>query len=102
MSPMKLEAGGKPWRRKPSAPPAVSAASTPAALRSSERAMIASATAEITQTPGGEPVDAVDEVDHVDHGDDAEAPVSASGHERRARRRRFDAADERQREVVDA
>ena len=67
---MKLDAGGKPWRRKPSAPPAVSAARTPAPGRSSESAITASVAAEITQTPGGQPVDAVDQVDHVDHGDD--------------------------------
>ncbi len=52
---MKVLAGGKPWRRKPSEAPAVSAARTPAALRSSERAMIARATAEITQTPAARP-----------------------------------------------
>ena len=52
---MKLEAGGKPWRRKPSAPPAVSAASTPAALRSSERAITARAIAAIVQTPAARP-----------------------------------------------
>ena len=55
MSPMKLEAGGKPWRRKPSEPPAVIAASTPAALRSSDSAMIASVAAEIAQTPEARP-----------------------------------------------
>ncbi len=55
MSPMKLEAGGKPWRRKPSAAPAVSAASTPAPGRSSESAMTASVPAEIAQTPAASP-----------------------------------------------
>ena len=52
---MKLEAGGKPWRRKPSAAPAVSAASTPAELRSSESAIVARVTAAITQTPAASP-----------------------------------------------
>ena len=55
MSPMKLEAGGKPCRRKPSAAPAVSAASTPAPGRSSDRAMIERVTAEIRQTPAASP-----------------------------------------------
>ena len=55
MSPMKLEAGGNPWRRKPSAPPAVSAASTPAPGLSSESAITESAAAEITQTPAASP-----------------------------------------------
>ena len=53
--PMKLEAGGKPWRRKPSEAPAVVAASTPAALRSSDSAITASAAAEIRQTPAACP-----------------------------------------------
>ena len=52
---MKLDAGGKPWRRKPSAPPAVSAASTPAPGLSSESAITESAAAEITQTPAASP-----------------------------------------------
>ena len=52
---MKLEAGGKPWRRKPSAAPAVSAARTPAALRSSESAITARAIAAIVQTPAASP-----------------------------------------------
>ena len=69
---MKLEAGGKPWRRKPSAAPAVSAASTPAALRSSESAITARVDRGDRADAGGEPVDAVDEVDHVDDGDDPE------------------------------
>ena len=52
---MKLEAGGKPWRRKPSEAPAVTAASTPAELRSRDRAMTVSAAAEIRQTPAASP-----------------------------------------------
>ena len=52
---MKLDAGGKPWRRKPSAPPAVSAARTPAPGRSSESAITAIVAAEITQTPAASP-----------------------------------------------
>jgi hypothetical protein len=52
---MKLEAGGKPWRRKPSEEPAVIAASTPASVRSSDSAMIASVAAAIAQTPEASP-----------------------------------------------
>ena len=52
---MKLDAGGKPWRRKPSAAPAVSAAKTPAELRSSESAIVARVTAAIAQTPAASP-----------------------------------------------
>ena len=55
MSPMKLDAGGNPWRRKPSAPPAVIAARTPAALRSSDSAITARVPAEMTQTPAARP-----------------------------------------------
>ncbi len=52
---MKLEAGGKPWRRKPRAPPAVIAARIPAGLRSRESAMIARVAALIRQTPEARP-----------------------------------------------
>src|SRR4051795_3977979 len=55
VSPMKLEAGGNPCRRKPRAAPAVSAASTPAPGRSRERAMIDRVSAEITHTPAASP-----------------------------------------------
>ena len=52
---MKLEAGGKPWRRKPSAAPAVIAASTAAPVRSSESAITARVAAEMTHTPAARP-----------------------------------------------
>ncbi len=52
---MKLVAGGKPWRRKPSAAPAMIAARTPATLRSSERAITDSVAALIRQTPAARP-----------------------------------------------
>ena len=54
-SPMKTDAGWKLWTRKPSAAPAVIAASTPAASRPRSKAMIAKATAEIAQTPAARP-----------------------------------------------
>ena len=49
------DAGGKPWRRKPSAAPGRGAASTPAAYRSSERAITRRSAAEIAQTPAASP-----------------------------------------------
>ena len=52
---MKTDAGWKLWMRKPSAAPAVSAASTPAASRCRSKAMIANATALIVQTPAASP-----------------------------------------------
>ena len=52
---MKIEAGWKLCQRNPSAAPAVSAASTPAASRSSESAMIANVAAAIVQTPAASP-----------------------------------------------
>ena len=70
MSPMKLDAGGKPWRRKPSA------------RAGGERGQHAGARAVQRQGDDrerrrrdhadarGQPVDAVDEVDHVHHRDD--------------------------------
>ncbi len=54
-SPMKLEAGGKLCARKPSAAPAVIAASTPGSARSRSNAMIASVPAMITHTPAASP-----------------------------------------------
>lgn len=54
-SPMKLDAGGKLWIRKPSAAPAVSAASTPGAVRPRSNAITASAAATIVQTPAASP-----------------------------------------------
>ena len=52
---MKTDAGWKLWTRKPSAAPAVIAASTPAASLSRSKAMIANAAAEIAQTPAARP-----------------------------------------------
>ena len=69
---MKTDAGWKLCTRNPSAAPAVIAASTPAASRPRSNAMIANATAEIAQTPGGEAVDPVGEVDDVHDRDEAE------------------------------
>ena len=91
---MKLEAGGKPWRRKPSAPPAVIAARMPASVRSSESAITAIADRRDRTDPGREPVDAVDQVDDVDHGDDADDRQRVGGPAE------FEAADERDREHV--
>lgn len=54
-SPMKLDAGGKLWIRKPSAAPAVSAASTAGAARPRSKAITASAAATIAQTPAASP-----------------------------------------------
>jgi hypothetical protein len=54
-SPMKLDAGGKLKTRKPSAAPAVIAASTPGCPRLRSKAMIAIAAAMITQTPAASP-----------------------------------------------
>ena len=54
-SPMKLEAGGKLWIKKPSAAPAVIAASTPGSARPRSNAMIASVPAMITHTPAASP-----------------------------------------------
>jgi hypothetical protein len=54
-SPMKLEAGGKLWIKKPRAAPAVIAASTPGSARSRSNAMIASVPAMITHTPAASP-----------------------------------------------
>jgi hypothetical protein len=54
-SPMKLDAGGKLWTRKPSAAPAVIAASTPGGERVRSKAMIASVPAMITHTPAARP-----------------------------------------------
>ena len=78
-------------------------------MRSSDSAIIASVAAEITQTPGGEPVDAVDQVDDVDHRDDPdhrqqvpEVHVPTRRQREELDRARVDAADERQREGVDA
>ncbi len=55
MSPMKIDAGWKLCQRKPSAAPAVSAASTPAASRSSESAITANVAAAIVHTPAARP-----------------------------------------------
>ena len=55
MSPMKIEAGWKLCQRKPSAAPAVSAARTPAASRSSESAITAKVAAAIVHTPAASP-----------------------------------------------
>jgi hypothetical protein len=52
---MYTEAGGKLWIRKPSAAPAVSAAKTPAWLRSRSKAMTEKASALIAQTPAARP-----------------------------------------------
>ncbi len=105
---MKVLAGGKPWRRKPSEAPAVSAASTPAALRSSESAITARATPEISADAGGQPVDAVDQVDHVDHRDDAdhradvaEVDRAAAGQAEQLDRAGVELAEEGEGEAVD-
>ena len=67
---MKLEAGGKPWRRKPSAAPAVSAARTRRRCGRATGAITASVSAGDHADPGREAVHPVDEVDHVDDRDD--------------------------------
>ena len=67
---MKVVAGGKPWRRKPSAAPAVSAASTPGGGAIEREGDRRQGRRRDHADPGGEPVDAVDQVDHVDHRDD--------------------------------
>jgi len=54
-SPMKLDAGGKLKIKKPSAAPAVSAASTPGCARFRSNAITATATAMITHTPAARP-----------------------------------------------
>jgi hypothetical protein len=54
-SPMKLDAGGKLCTRKPSAAPAVSAASTPGAPRCRSKAITAKAAATIAHTPAASP-----------------------------------------------
>ena len=54
-SPMKLDAGGKLKSRKPSAAPAVSAASTPGCPRCRSNAITAIAAAMITHTPAASP-----------------------------------------------
>ena len=103
---MKLDAGGKPWRRKPSAPPAVSAASTPALVAVERERDHRQGRGRDHADAGGEPVDAVDEVDDVDHGDDpddrqqlAEVDLAdAAAGSKRSTERGVDAADEGQRE----
>ena len=52
---MKTEAGGKLWNRKPSAAPAVSAASTPAPPMCRSNAMIANAIPSIVHRPAARP-----------------------------------------------
>ncbi len=52
---MKLDAGGKLCSKKPSAAPAVSAASTPGARRLRSNAITASAPAMIAHTPAASP-----------------------------------------------
>ena len=52
---MNTEAGGKLWNRKPSAAPAVSAASTPAPAMCRSNAMIANATPSIVHSPAASP-----------------------------------------------
>ena len=52
---MKLRAGGKPWRRKPSAAPQAIAARTPAPVRLRESAITAIVAPEIAQTPAARP-----------------------------------------------
>jgi hypothetical protein len=52
---MKLDAGGKLWSRKPSAAPAVSAASTPGEVRPRSNAITAIAAAMMVQTPAARP-----------------------------------------------
>jgi hypothetical protein len=52
---MKLEAGGKLKSKKPSAAPAVSAASTPGCWRERSKAITAMVAAIITQTPAASP-----------------------------------------------
>ena len=56
---MKTEAGWKLWTRKPSAAPAVIAASTPAASRPRSKAMMAERHGRDRADAGGEAVDAV-------------------------------------------
>ena len=104
---MKLDAGGKPWRRKPSAPPAVSAASTPAPGLVERQRDHGERAGRDRADAGGEPVDAVDQVDDVDHGDDpedrqdvAEVDVADQADVEELDRAQVDAADERQREVA--
>ena len=55
LSPMKLDAGGKLKTRKPSAAPAVIAASTPGCSRPRSKAITAIAPAMIAQTPAARP-----------------------------------------------
>ena len=105
---MKLEAGGKPWRRKPSAPPAVIAASTPAALRSSESATTASVAAEITQTPAASPstpsirlMTLTIATIPITVSTSPRSTLPSSGDVEQLDRAQVDAADERQRERVD-
>ena len=95
-SPMKIRAGKKLWRRKPSVAPRTIAERTPAFGLPSESAITANVPPAIAAHAGGEPVEAVEEVDHVHHRDDPD-----HGQRRPDPRRQVVDAEEREREVVD-
>ena len=93
---MKTEAGWKLWIRKPSAAPAVQAARMPAASRPRSNAMTAKPIAAIAQTPEARPSTPSDRLTTFMT---TTRPISG---QRAAQLAEVDAADERQREVVDA
>ena len=71
-SPMKIRAGKKLWRRKPSVAPKTIAEKIAAFGFPSESAITEKVTPAIAADPGGEAVEPVEEVDHVHHRDDPE------------------------------
>ena len=93
---MKTDAGWKLWTRKPSAAPAVQAARMPAASSRRSKAMTAKPTAEIAQTPAARPSTPSEKLTTFMTSDEADQ------RQRAAEVAEVDAADEREREVVDA
>ncbi len=88
---MKLEAGGKPCLRKPSAPPAVIAARIPGRVALQRERDDRERRGADQADAGGEAVDAVDQVDDVRHRDDPD---------HRAELAEVDVTDERQLEQL--
>ena len=91
---MNDEAGGKLWNRKPSAAPAVSAASTAAPPMWRSNAMIATRSRRLCTAPG-QPVDPVRQVDDVHHPDQPDHGQHSAGI------RQLERAEERDRDVRD-
>ncbi len=95
-SPMKTDAGWKLCTRKPSAAPAVTAASTPAESRWRSNAITANAAAEIAHTPAASPSMPSEKLTTFMIADQPEQRQHVAGGAE------LDAAQERQRDDVDA